>query len=44
MLLLWKTNPFNVFTYVGDIELYPENDNWVDTKSLNPIKGHCCRR
>ena len=34
-----NVNPFNVFTYVGDIELYPENDNWVDTKSLNPIKG-----
>ena len=26
-------------TYTGDIELYPENDNWVDTKSLNPIKA-----
>ena len=34
-----NVNPFNVFTYVGDIELYPESDNWVDTKSLNPIKG-----
>ena len=34
-----NVNPFNVFTYTGDIELYPENDNWVDTKSLNPIKG-----
>ena len=34
-----NVNPFNVFTYTGDIVLYPENDNWVDTKSLNPIKG-----
>ncbi|AGH26134.1 hypothetical protein CPMG_00033 [Prochlorococcus phage MED4-213] len=34
-----NVNPFNVFTYTGDIELFPESDNWVDTKSLNPIKG-----
>ena len=34
-----NVNPFNVFTYVGDIELYPEKDNWVDTKTLNPVKG-----
>jgi hypothetical protein len=34
-----NVNPFNVFTYTGDIELYPESDNWVDTKSLNPIQG-----
>ncbi len=34
-----NVNPFNVFTYTGDIELYPESDNWVDTKSLSPIKG-----
>ena len=34
-----NVNPFNVFTYVGDIELYPESDNWVDTTSLNPIQG-----
>jgi len=34
-----NVNPFNVFTYTGDLELYPESDNWVDTKSLNPIQG-----
>ena len=34
-----NVNPFNVFTYVGDIKLYPESDNWVDTKSLSPLKG-----
>ena len=34
-----NVNPFNVFTYTGDVELYPESDNWVDTTSLNPIKG-----
>ena len=34
-----NVNPFNVFTYTGDIELYPESDNWVDTTSLNPIQG-----
>ena len=34
-----NVNPFNVFTYTGDVELYPESDNWVDTKSLNPIQG-----
>ena len=34
-----NVNPFNVFTYTGDIELFPESDNWVDTKSLNPIQG-----
>ena len=34
-----NVNPFNVFTYTGDIELYPESDNWVDTKSLNPVQG-----
>ena len=34
-----NVNPFNVFTYTGDIVLYPESDNWVDTKSLNPIQG-----
>ena len=34
-----NVNPFNVFTFSGDIELFPESDNWVDTKSLNPIKG-----
>ena len=34
-----NVNPFNVFTYVGDIELYPESDNWIDTTSLNPIQG-----
>ena len=34
-----NVNPFNVFTYVGDIELYPEKDNWVDTKTINPVKG-----
>ena len=34
-----NVNPFNVFTFTGDIELFPESDNWVDTKSLNPIKG-----
>ena len=34
-----NVNPFNVFTYVGDVVLYPENDNWVDTKSLSPLKG-----
>ena len=33
-----NVNPFNVFTYVGDIELYPESDNWIDTTSLNPIQ------
>ena len=26
-----NVNPFNVFTYTGDIQLYPESDNWVDT-------------
>ena len=34
-----NVNPFNVFTYTGDVELFPESDNWVDTKSLNPIQG-----
>ena len=34
-----NVNPFNVFTYTGDIQLYPESDNWVDTTSLNPIQG-----
>tara|TARA_B100000902_G_scaffold399804_1_gene472650 strand:+ start:32 stop:6691 length:6660 start_codon:yes stop_codon:yes gene_type:complete len=34
-----NVNPFNVFTFTGDVELYPESDNWVDTKSLNPIQG-----
>ncbi len=34
-----NVNPFNVFTYTGDIALYPETDNWVDTKTLSPIKG-----
>ncbi len=34
-----NVNPFNVFTYTGDIELFPESDNWIDTKSLNPIQG-----
>ena len=34
-----NVNPFNVFTFSGDVELFPESDNWVDTKSLNPIKG-----
>ena len=34
-----NVNPFNVFTYTGDIELYPESDNWVDTTVLDTIKG-----
>ena len=34
-----NVNPFNVFTYMGDIQLYPESDNWVDTTSLSPIQG-----
>jgi len=34
-----NVNPFNVFTYVGDLKLYPESDNWVDTKTLSPLKG-----
>ena len=34
-----NVNPFNVFTYTGDIELFPESDNWVDTKSLSAIQG-----
>ncbi len=34
-----NVNPFNVFTFSGDIELFPESDNWVDTTSLNPIQG-----
>ena len=34
-----NVNPFNVFTYVGDIQLHPESDNWVDTKTINPVKG-----
>ena len=34
-----NVNPFNVFTYTGDVELYPESDNWVDTKSLSAIQG-----
>jgi hypothetical protein len=34
-----NVNPFNVFTYIGDIKLYPESDNWVDTKTLSPLKG-----
>ena len=33
-----NVNPFNVFTYVGDINLYPEQDNWVDTTKLGKIK------
>ncbi len=34
-----NVNPFNVFTYTGDVQLYPESDNWVDTKSLAAIQG-----
>ena len=34
-----NVNPFNVFTFTGDVELYPESDNWVDTKSLSPLQG-----
>ena len=34
-----NVNPFNVFTFSGDIELFPESDNWVDTTSLNPVQG-----
>ena len=34
-----NVNPFNVFTFIGDVTLFPESDNWVDTKSLSPIKG-----
>ena len=33
-----NVNPFNVFTYVGDISLYPEKDNWVDTTKLAGVK------
>ena len=33
-----NVNPFNVFTYVGDINLYPEQDNWVDTTKLGKVK------
>ena len=33
-----NVNPFNVFTFTGQVELYPESDNWVDTKSLSPLK------
>ena len=34
-----NVNPFNVFTFIGDAKLYPESDNWVDTKTLSPLKG-----
>jgi hypothetical protein len=34
-----NVNPFNVFTFSGDVELSPESDNWVDTTSLNPVQG-----
>ena len=34
-----NVNPFNVFTFSGDVELFPESDNWVDTTSLNPVQG-----
>ena len=33
-----NVNPFNVFTFTGDVKLYQESDNWVDTKSLSPLK------
>jgi len=36
---LENVNPFNVFTFVGDIKLYPESDDWVDTKSLAALQG-----
>ena len=29
-----NVNPFNVFTYIGRIDLTPASDDWVDTKRL----------
>lgn len=29
-----NVNPFNVFTYIGRIDLSPASDDWVDTKRL----------
>ena len=36
---LENVNPFNVFTFIGDIKLTPASDDWVDTKSLSAIQG-----
>ena len=36
---LENVNPFNVFTFIGDIKLVPESDDWVDTKSLSALQG-----
>ena len=36
---LENVNPFNVFTFIGDIKLTPESDDWVDTKTLAAIQG-----
>ncbi len=36
---LENVNPFNVFTFIGDIKLTPASDDWVDTKSLAAIQG-----
>ena len=36
---LENVNPFNVFTFIGDIKLTPETDDWVDTKTLAAIQG-----
>ncbi len=36
---LENVNPFNVFTFIGDIKLTPESDDWVDTKTLSAIQG-----
>ena len=36
---LENVNPFNVFTFIGDIKLTPASDDWVDTKSLATIQG-----
>jgi len=36
---LENVNPFNVFTFIGDIKLTPASDDWVDTKSLAAVQG-----
>ena len=29
-----NVNPFNVFAYIGRIDLLPQSDNWIDTRRL----------
>lgn len=32
-----NVNPFNIFDYLGFIELYPPTDIWVDTNSIDSV-------